>query len=113
MKILLKRWWFGLRGKDTEAVVVSFRTGEERLADAMRDDIRRLEPSRRHIEIAADQSPEETRRKLRPYRIGLAAVLFTSDEKYRPLRRLAMRLAPRKILAYNARLERHHLKLST
>ena len=113
MKARLKRWWFGLRGKDPEAVVVSFRTGDPRLADAMCEEIRRLEPARRHIEIAADESAEEIRRKLRPYRIGLAAVLLTSDVRYRSLRRTAFRLAPLKILAYNERLERHHLKLST
>src|SRR5665213_506093 len=113
MKERLKRWWFGLRGKDPEAIVVSFRTGNDRLADAMCEEIRRLEPSRRHIVIAADESPEEIRRRLRPWRIGLATVLFTSDARYRSLRRIAFRLAPLKILAYNERLERHHLKLST
>ncbi len=113
MKERLKRWWFGLRGKDPEAIVVSFRTGDARLADAMCEEIRRLEPSRRHIVIAADESPEEIRRRLRPWRIGLATVLFTSDARYRSLRRIAFRLAPLKILAYNERLERHHLKLST
>lgn len=117
MKQRFKRWWFGLRGKDPEAVIVSFRSGDARLADAMCEEIRRLEPGRKHIEIAAGESPSEIRRKLRLYRIGLAAVLFTSDpvtsnSTHAKLRRLAFRLAPRKILAYNERLERHHLKLS-
>ena len=113
MKARLKRWWFGLRGKDPEAVIVSFRSGDARLADAMCEEIRRLEPARKHIEIAANESPQEIRHVLRPYRIGLATVLFTSDAHYHALRRMAFRLAPRKILAYNERLERHHLKLST
>lgn len=113
----LKRWWFGLRGKDPEAVIVLFRTGDARLSDAMCEEIRRLEPARRHIEISADESPSEIRRKLRPYRIGLAPVLFTSDagpqSRYAALRRAAFFLAPRRILAYNQRLERHHLQFST
>jgi ribosomal-protein-alanine acetyltransferase len=112
MKQRLKRWWFGFLGKDPEAVVICFRSGDARLADAMCEEIRRLEPGRKHIEIADDESPAEIRRKLRPYRSGLATVLFTSDPAYAKLRRLALRLAPTKILAYNERLERHHLKLS-
>jgi ribosomal-protein-alanine acetyltransferase len=51
-------------------------------------------------------------RKYRHYRVGLAPVLFTEDRKYAPLRRAAFRLAPTKILAYNSRLERHHLRPS-
>jgi ribosomal-protein-alanine acetyltransferase len=43
----------------------------------------------------------------------LAPTLFTSDPLYRSLRWRAFRLAPHKILAYNERLERHHLKLGT
>ena len=112
MKQLLKRWWFGLRGKDPEAVVVSFRSGDARLADAMCDEIRKLEPGRKHIQIAAGESPAAIRNVLRPYRIGLATVLFTSDPAHAKLRQLAFRLAPRRILAYNERLERHHLKFS-
>jgi ribosomal protein S18 acetylase RimI-like enzyme len=113
MKAWVKRWWFGLRGKDPEAVIVLFRTGDARLSDAMCEEIRRLEPSRRHIEISADESPAGIRRKLRPYRIGLVPVLFTSDARQHALRRAAFFLAPRRILAYNERLERHHLSLST
>jgi ribosomal-protein-alanine acetyltransferase len=108
----LKRWWFGLLGKDPEAVVVCFRSGDPKLADAMCEEIRRLEPSRRHIEVGMEDLPG-LRRKLRPYRIGLAPVLFTDDQSFRPLRRVAFRLAPQRILAYNARLERHHLRLSS
>ena len=115
MKEKLKRWWFGLRGKDPEAAIVSFRTGEPRLADAMCEEIRRLEPARRHIEISPEEriTGRNPGKKLRAYRIGLAPVLFTADRGFRKLRRLAFMLAPRKILAYNERLERHHLQLST
>lgn len=112
MKQKLKRWWFGLRGKDPEAIIVSFHTGDARLSDAMCEEIRALEPTRRHIEISENESPAGIRSKLRPYRIGLITVLFTSDARYRALRRTALFLAPRKILAYNERLERHHLQLT-
>jgi ribosomal protein S18 acetylase RimI-like enzyme len=111
VKKLLKEWIFGLLGKHPEAIVVSFRSGDEVLAAAMCAEIRRLEPSRRHFEVRLEDV-RDVARLFRGYRIGLAAVLFTDDPKYQPLRRAAIRLAPRKILAYNARLERHHLRLS-
>lgn len=111
MKTRLKRLLFRLLGKDPEAVIVCFRSGDPALADAMCDEIRRLEPTRRILEVSLDQLTQ-ARRSLRHSRIGLAPVLLTEDRTYRPLRRAALLLAPRKILAYNARLERHHLRLS-
>ena len=48
------------------------------------------------------------RQQLKRHRIGLAPVLLTREPN--ALRRDAYRLAPRKILAYNSRLERHHLR---
>ncbi len=111
MKPTLKKWLFRLLGKDPEAVVVCFRSGEDALAGAMCEEIRRLEPSRRIFEVRLEEAAG-VRRKFRGYRVGLAAVLFTGDAQYAPLRRAAFRLAPRKILAYNSRLERHHLRLS-
>jgi ribosomal-protein-alanine acetyltransferase len=50
---------------------------------------------------------------LRRFRIGMAPVLFTQDRAFAPLRGAAFLLAPRKILAFNSRLERHHLRLRT
>ena len=111
MKHRLKHWWFRLLGKDPEAVIVCFRSGPDDLADAMCEEIRRLEPNRRLFEVRLEEA-SEVRRQFRKYRIGLAPVLFTDEPKYRPLRRAAILLAPRKILAYNARLERHHLRPS-
>jgi ribosomal protein S18 acetylase RimI-like enzyme len=108
----LKNRLFRILGKDPEAVIVSFRTGEAALADAMCTEIRRLEPTRRHFEVTLEDAAA-VRWKFRRYRIGLAPVLFTDDPKYQPLRRAAFLLAPRKILAYNQRLERHHLRLKT
>ncbi|HXP85677.1 MAG TPA: GNAT family N-acetyltransferase [Bryobacteraceae bacterium] len=110
MKQRIKQWWCGLRGKDPEAVVVSFRSGDDALSDAMCAEVQRLIPDRRHIEVRLEDLPG-LRKRLRPHRIGLAPVLFTGDARYAPLRRAAFLLAPSKILAYNARLERHHLRL--
>jgi polysaccharide biosynthesis protein PslH len=113
MKQRLKASLFSILGKDPEAVVVCFRTGDKALADAMCKEVRELEPSRKHIEIDADEPLDQVRAKLRPYRIGLAPALFDGNPKYDRLRRQAFLLAPRKILAYSGRLERHHLRLTT
>ena len=67
-----------------------------------------LVPGRRHF-VATEKNWPELRRELRKYRIGLAPVMLTRESN--ALRRAAYRLAPRKILAYNSRLERHHLRL--
>ena len=77
---------FRLLGKHPEAIVVSFRSGDDALADAMCAEIRRLEPSRRHFEVRLEDAAD-VKRLFRGYRIGLAPVLFTGDPKYRPLRR--------------------------
>ena len=116
MKQLLKRLIFGLLRKDPNAVVVSFASGEVELATRMAEEVERLVPDRRHFVVS--EARESTwamyrrlRRHFRAYRIGLAPVLFTSDRRWRPMRRAAFLLAPGKVLAYNARLERHHLRL--
>jgi glycosyltransferase involved in cell wall biosynthesis len=110
----LKRLLFRLLGKDPEAVVVSFATGPPDLVEAMWEEIQRLEPNRRHILIKPGEgSAFHLYKQLRPYRIGLAPVLFTNDPQFSALRLAALLLAPTKILAYNARMERHHLRLST
>ncbi len=130
MKRLLKRLVFGLLGKDPEAVVVSFLTGDEALAWAMAEEAQELIPRRRHFTVCVGPREEvpgatlialqpgpvwslygQLRRALGRFRIGMAPVLFTADRRYRALRRAAFLLAPRKILAFNARLERHHLRL--
>ena len=113
MKQALKRFIFRLLGKDPEAIVVSFATGDADLVRRMFDEIRALEPQRRHFLVTPEESYWRLRRRFRVYRIGLATVLFTNDTKYGQLRRAAFLLAPRKILAYNQRLERHHLRFRT
>ncbi len=132
MKQRVKRLVFGLLGKDPEAVVVSFLTGDSARANAMLDEVLALLPGRRHFAVTLTESFERSgvttisltpagtwelfrrlRRVLRPYRIGMAPVLFTPEARFRALRLAAILLAPTRILAYNARLERHHLRLRT
>jgi ribosomal protein S18 acetylase RimI-like enzyme len=96
---------FALLGKDPEAVVVCLRSEDQALSDAMVAEIRSLEPARRLFEARADESYWTLRARFRKYRIGLLPALM-------PVRGAAWLLAPRKILAYNMRLERHHLKPS-
>ncbi len=138
MKERLKRFVFGLLRKDPESVIVSFWSGEGELVRAMAAEIRKLEPKRRHFVVTlsgADVSGDgvcdqdvpgatmvrlaggnawrlltQTRRALRGYRIGLAPVLRTREPH--PLRIVALLTAPFRLLIYNARLERHHLKLT-
>ncbi len=106
VKERIKRWLFRLLGKDPEAVVVSFVTGDAALCSRMIEEVRALVPERRHF-VATPENWPELRRELRGYRIGLAPVMLTREAN--ALRRAAYRLAPRRILAYNSRLERHHL----
>jgi len=105
MRNRLKRWLFTLLGKDPEGVVVCLRSGDDALSDAMVAEIRKLEPGRRVFEARADESYRTLRARFRKYRIGLMTTLI-------PVPAAALLLAPTKILAYNTRLERHHLTLS-
>ena len=116
----LKRWLFSLLGKDPEAVVVSFCSGPEDLSRRMVAEIRQLVPEREHFAVAefaidgvTTVHPSEWPGPLRRKRIGLAPVLFTCDKEHSVLRRQAFLAAPGKVLAYNSRLERHHLRLRT
>ncbi|HZT30120.1 MAG TPA: glycosyltransferase [Bryobacteraceae bacterium] len=116
MRERLKSWLFRLLRKDPEAVVVTFLSGDPALVAKMAAEIRALVPERRHFTVprqsgSAWQIYRRLRRQFRSYRIGLAPVLFTAEPD--SLRLAAFLLAPRKILAYNARLERHHLRLRT
>jgi ribosomal-protein-alanine acetyltransferase len=132
LKQRIKRIVFGLLGKDPEAVVVTFLSGEEQTAAAMLDEVLTLLPERRHFVVTLGAAParagvtpimlrpagafqlwRQLRRIFRRYRIGMAPVLFDEDQRSRPLRWAAFLLAPTRILAYNARLERHHLRLRT
>ena len=107
LKQRLKQWVFRLLGKDPEAVVVTFCSGDADLCRRMAGEVRTLVPDRRHF-VATPESWPKLKRELRQYRIGLAPVMLGSGGG--ALRRAAYRMAPRKILAYNSRLERHHLR---
>lgn len=115
----LKRLWFGLHSVEPEAVVVSFATGPAERAARMHAEARALMPERRHYLIAFEPGVStlghyaRLRRQFRGLRIGMAPVLIGTGPEYVTLRRAAWLLAPRKILAYNARLERHHLSLAS
>jgi glycosyltransferase involved in cell wall biosynthesis len=109
LRTQLKQWFYQLLGKDPEAVVVTFATGDTELCRRMSQEIRELVPDRRHFLVTEENWPE-LRRQLQRYRIGLAPVMLTRQPN--ALRRAAYRLAPRKILAYNSRLERHHLRFN-
>jgi glycosyltransferase involved in cell wall biosynthesis len=104
----MKEWIFRLLGKGPEAVVVTFCSGESELCRRMAEEVRSLLPDRRHF-VATPENWAEVRRQLKPYRIGLAPVMLSREAN--ALRRAAYRLAPHKILAYNSRLERHHLRV--
>ncbi len=85
--------------------MVCLRSKDDALSDAMVAEIRRLEPGRRVFEAHGDESYSTLRQRFRKYRIGLMPALM-------PIPRAAWWLAPTRILAYNSRLERHHLRLS-
>jgi polysaccharide biosynthesis protein PslH len=115
----LKQFIFRLLGKDPEAIVVTFASGDPELAQLMFAEIQRLVPDRRHVLVeprefsvqSAVQIYGQLRKRFRAYRIGQAPLLLDRDPRYTALRRAAFLYAPTKILAYNARLERHHLTL--
>jgi glycosyltransferase involved in cell wall biosynthesis len=109
MKQRIKRWIFRLLRKDPEAVVVTFASGPPELCRRMAEEIRALLPERRHF-LATEENWPQLRQELKRYRIGLAPVLLSKQGA--ALRRAAWLRAPRKILAYNSRLERHHLGLN-
>jgi ribosomal protein S18 acetylase RimI-like enzyme/glycosyltransferase involved in cell wall biosynthesis len=122
VRAALKKFIFRLVGKDPEAVVVSFAAGDPELAQRMFAEIQRLVPDRRHflvrpVEFGGAQSTLsiylQLRRRFRAYRIGQAPLLLDRDRRYSSFRRAALLYAPTKILAYNARLERHQLSLSS
>ena len=74
MKQRLKRWIFRWLGKDPEAVVVAFSTGDAGLGRRMAEEVRGLVPGRRHFVVTPENWPE-MRRQLKGYRIGLAPVI--------------------------------------
>ena len=121
MRSALKKFLFRLLGKDPEAIVVTFASGDGELAARMFAEIQRLVPDRRHFLVEPKEFPghstfsiyRQLRRRFRTYRIGQAPLLLDADPRYRGLRRAAFLYAPTRILAYNSRLERHQLSVGT
>src|SRR5208337_4673874 len=64
MKQPLKRLIFSLLGKDPEAVVVTFSSGDAELCRRMAEEVRALVPDRRHF-VATEANWPELRRELR------------------------------------------------
>ncbi len=105
-------------------MVVSFLAGPAPVALGMLEQIRILVPDREHYAVTLDDEPvdiagvtcirlSDIDQTLRRKRIGLAPVLYAAGPRYRRLRRAAWLRAPHKILAFNERLERHHLSLGS
>ena len=98
----LKRWWFGLLGKDPEGVVAVFETGER--SREMLEAVRRLVPDRRVFYLTDDAAA------LRGYRVAQCAVLFDGSAQG-GRRWAAWRRGP--VLAFHANLEFHQLSWRT
>jgi glycosyltransferase involved in cell wall biosynthesis len=96
-----------LLGKGPEIAIVSFCTGDTESCRRMIEEVHSLLPQHKHFTVTEENWPQ-VRRDVKPYRIGLCPVMLGSSHK--TLRRAAYRFAPRKILAYNSRIERHHLR---
>ena len=99
MRQQLKRWFFGLLGKDPEGIVAVFDTGAR--SEAMFAEMKRLVPGRRVVFVSEDYAA------LRGFRIAQAAVLFDGDPAYRARRWRAWLRGP--VLAFHQNLERHQL----
>lgn len=113
----MKRLLWRLLGKEGEAIVLHFASGPAERARAMYEEIRTLEPEREHLVVCwregiaglpclVIESAADLRRQLGRRRVGLAPFLLGKH----PLIPIAIRVAPRRLLAFNARGERHHLR---
>ncbi len=114
MKAALKRLLLALLGKEEQPIVVTFASGDPQRFETMRAEALQLLPDLRHFVVKPEPGNAfalwwRLRRRFARYRIGMAPVLFDNTPEHRPLRLAAFLLAPLKILAYNVRLERHHL----
>ncbi|MBI3695978.1 MAG: hypothetical protein HY238_14200, partial [Acidobacteria bacterium] len=131
MRTLVKKWLGRVLGKSGPPVVAIFLSGEEALSRAMALQMRELVPDHPHIILGAAPlsrdayahaeevialNPHrplagwlELRRRLGKRWIALAPFVWEGGGW---LRWMPWLLAPRKLLAFNSRLERHHLRFS-
>src|SRR5262249_58411567 len=120
------------RGKPAPPVVAAFLSGDKQASRRMAEQMRDLVPDHPHIIVGPPETDVtaftyaeevivveagrplgcwlELRRRLRRRWIALAAFLW---EDGGALRWMPFLLAPRKLLAFNAQIERHHLRLTT
>jgi glycosyltransferase involved in cell wall biosynthesis len=104
----IKEQIWRLLGKGPEVAIVSFCTGDAESCARMIEEVHALLPQHKHFTVT-EENWAQVRHELRPYRIGLCPVMLGPSPS--GLRREAYRFAPRRILAYNSRIERHHLRL--
>jgi glycosyltransferase involved in cell wall biosynthesis len=117
VKRLIRDLIFKTLGLDPEAVVVVLRSGNHELAEEMVRCMRGLVPDRRVIDFPLQQGSGidialDLSRRLRGFRVALAAVLFDGSLEGAAMRRAAWLIAPGRILAFNSRLERQHIRLT-
>jgi hypothetical protein len=55
LRAALKKFIFRMLGRDPEAIVLSFATGDSELTQRMFAEIQRLEPQRRHVLVKPDE----------------------------------------------------------
>ncbi len=130
LRTLLKRWLGRALGKSGPPVVVVFLSGDANVSRAMALEMRKLLPNHPHVIVGpapldhgAYTYAEEIlevdarrlwaswlalRRRLSRRWIALAPFVWTGGG---PLRWMPWLLAPHKLLAFHADLERHHLRL--
>lgn len=116
MKQWLKRLLFHALGLDPESVVVVLRSGDPALAARMAETVLSLVPGRRVLDFPLEQGSSidlalEFSRRLLGLRVALIAVLFDGSPQGAAMRRAAWMIAPGRILAFNASLDRQHIRL--
>ncbi len=136
---MLKRWKrrvLAALGYDPDPVVVTLWSGPEDLCARMQAEVESLLPQYRHVPVSAGDVAGEPpgdgagcsaarlrdesavtlalriRSKLPGKRLGMVAVMFGAGEQGEALRQAAFLLAPGRVLAFNPKLERLHLRVS-
>jgi len=98
----VKRWIFGLLGKDPEGIVAVYETGTR--SAEMRKEMARLVPDRKILDVTDQGVPWR-------HRVAQAAVMFDGDRTFNGRRWRAWLRGP--VLAFHPNLERHQLSWRT